>query len=132
VEYSEVRGAGMSNETGAKERTSERDVWRKLSWIIALGGSVYMLYYEYLWSRFALHNRLMISFGGWFWISLAIMSPWNIWLIGLSPLREGIRSGKVGSDVGARISVWVALIMACAYSTLAPEIHRLMSLGIIK
>jgi len=122
----------MASESVTGENASDRNVWGKLLWILALGGSVYMLYYEYLWSRFALHNRATISFGGWFWTSLAIMTPWNIWLIGLNPLREGVRSGKVSRDVCLKISVWVALIMGCAYSMLAPEIHRLTNLGILK
>jgi hypothetical protein len=37
-----------------KHSTSDRDVWRNLFWILGLGGSIAMFYYECLWCRFAL------------------------------------------------------------------------------
>jgi hypothetical protein len=121
----------MRSESATGESISEHDVWRKLFWTFALGGSIAMLYYEYLWSQFALRNPVTVSFGGWFWTALAIMTPWNFCLICLSELRKGVRNG-VGSDVRLKISVLVEMVLLSAYGMLAPEIHRLTSLGVLK
>jgi hypothetical protein len=91
-----------------------------------------MLSYEYVWSRFALHNLATTSFGGWFWTSLAITTPWTFCLICVRELREAVKNGKIGRDLCSEISVWVELTMIVAYWILAPAIHKLPSLGALK
>jgi hypothetical protein len=118
------------NVTG--ESASERDISRKLVWFFGLGGSIAMLYYEYLWSRFALRSLATISFGGWFWNGLAIAAPWWFGLICLSMLREGAKNGKVDRDVCSKISVWVEMAVLFAYWPLTSAIQRMTSLGALK
>lgn len=72
------------------------------------------------------------SFGGWFWTALAIMTPWNFCFICLIVLRKGVRNGRNGRDFCLNVSVWVEMVMLSAYGMLAPEIHRLTSLGVLK
>lgn len=122
----------MSSKSVTGESASERGVWRKLFWILGLGGSIAMLYYEYLWCRFALQDLSTISFGRCFWTSLTIATPWFFCFLCLSELRRGVRNGTVGRDVCLMISVWVEMVGLSAYWMLAPEIHRLTSLGVLK
>jgi hypothetical protein len=126
------RGCAMSSERATEETTSDRDVWRRLSWIFGLGGSIAMLYYEYQWSWFALHNMGTISFGGWCSTSFLIAAPWSFCLICLNELKGAVRNGKIGRDICMRISMWVEMVMLSAYGMLASEIHRLTSLGALK
>ena len=114
------------------EATSENDGWRKAFWILFLASTIAMLSYEYAWSRFALHSLATITFGGWFWATLAIATPWSLCLICLKQLREAVRNGKLGRDVCPEISVWVAMIMLAAYLFLVPAVHRLPSLGALQ
>ena len=60
----------MSGKSAAAESTSERDSLGRVFWLLALGGTIAMLNYEYVWSRFALRNLATISFGAWFWRAL--------------------------------------------------------------
>jgi hypothetical protein len=122
----------MSNESATGESKSEQDVWRKLFWTFSLGGSIALLYYEYLWSLFAFQNPATVSFGWWFWTALAIMTPWDFCFICLIELRKGVRNGSVGRDVSLKISVWAEMVMLSAYWMLASEIHRLTTLGVLK
>jgi hypothetical protein len=122
----------MSSESLTGESTSERDVWRTLFWTFALGGLIAMVYYEYLWSLFALHNLASVSFVRWCWVSLAVATPWNFCFICLWELRRGVRNGSVGRDVCSKISVLLEMVMLSAYGLLAPEIQRLTSLGALK
>lgn len=111
----------MSSESATRESASEHDVWRILFWTFALGGSIAMFYYEYLWSRFALGNPVTVSFGGWFWTALTIITPWNFSFICLIELRKEARNGSLGRDVYLKTSVWVEMLTVSAYGMLAPE-----------
>jgi hypothetical protein len=122
----------MSGKSATAVSTSERDSWGRVFWFLALGGTIVMLSYEYLWSRFALRNLATTSFGAWFWTSLAITTPWTFCLICVRELREAVKNGKIDRDVCSEISVWVELAMIAAYLFLAPAIHRLPSLGALK
>lgn len=122
----------MSSENVTVETTSKNDVWRKLFWTFCIGGSIAMLYYEYLWFLFALHSMVTTSFGEWCWVSLAIATPWNFCFICLSELRKGVRNGSVGRDVSLKISALIEMAMLSAYAMLAPEIQRLTSLGALR
>lgn len=92
-------------------------------WLLGLGGSIYALYYEYLWSRFALHNLGTISFGGWFGTSLAIATPWLLAFGGPSLSTERVRDGSVSREFLLKVSVLGESVGLCAYMKLAPEIH---------
>jgi len=116
----------MSSESVTGERTSKHDV---VFWFLFLSGTILMFSYEYLWSRFALRNLATTSFGGWFWTSLAITTPWTFCLICVRELREAVKNGKIGRDVCSEVSLWAELAMIAAYLFLAPAIHRLASLG---
>lgn len=122
----------MSSDSLTRESNTDRAVWRNLSWILGLGGSIAMLYYEYLWSRFAFRNPTTISFGGWFWTGFAIATPWNLCFACLVQLRGGVRNGTVGRDVCFNIALPLEMAVLSAYWMLAPEIHRLASLGALK
>lgn len=119
----------MSDKSAAAEGTSERDSWGTAFWLLALGGTIAMLNYEYVWSRFALRNLATISFSDWIGTSVAITTPWTFCIICVRELREAVKNGKMGRDVCMEISVWVELTMIVAYWILAPAIHRLPSLG---
>ena len=121
----------MSIESVTGESTPERDSWGTVFWFLAFGGTIAMLSYEYVWSRFALRNPATTSFGGWFWTSLAITTPWTFCLICVRELREAVKNGKIGRDVCSEISVWVELAMIAAYFIFAPAVHRLPSLGVL-
>lgn len=122
----------MRSEGVVAEHASDPDIWRKAFWIVALTGSAGMLYYEYLWSRFVLHNLATISFGWWLWTSLAITTPWTACYVCVQQLREGVRHGTVGRELCPKISVTVELAVGSVYWMLAPEIHRMTSLGALK
>ncbi len=119
----------MIGKSGAAESTQDRGSWGRVFWFLALGGTIAMLAYEYVWSRFALRNLATTSFGGWFWTSLAITTPWTFCFIGVRELREAVKNGKISREVCSELSVWVELGMIAAYLFLAPVIHRLPSLG---
>jgi len=97
------------------EDASDLDVWTKLLWVFAVGGSIAMLYYEYTWSRSALGSSAKISLGNWLSTGLAIASPWILSLACVSTLREAARNGRVGRDLYLKISVWVEMVMLSAY-----------------
>lgn len=120
----------MSDKRAAVEGTSERDNWGTVFWFLAFAGTIAMLSYEYVWSRFALHET--ISFGTWFWISAAITTPWTFCLICVRELREAVKNGKIGRDVCSELSVYAELAMIVAYWVFAPAIHRLPSLGALQ
>ena len=82
----------MSSESVTGERTSKHDV---VFWFLFLSGTILMFSYEYLWSRFALRNLATTSFGGWFWTSLAITTPWTFCLIFARELREAVKNGQL-------------------------------------
>jgi hypothetical protein len=71
----------MSDKSAAAEGMSERDSWGRVFWFLALGGTIAMFSYEYVWSRFALRNLATISFGDWIGASAAITTPWTFCLI---------------------------------------------------
>ena len=122
----------MSRESVAAETTSEHDVRRKAVWLFSLGSSIPMLYYEYMWSLFALHNRGAISFGGWFGTSMAIATPWIFCFACLSELKDAARKGKLDQDTCWRLSMSVGAVMMCIYLWFASDIQRLTSLGALK
>jgi hypothetical protein len=122
----------MSNESVKGESILDHDVWRKMLWIFGLGSSMAMLYYEYRWSRFALGSLAMVSLGGWISASLAITAPWSFCIACVSELRQAARKGKCDRDICLKISVLVELAALSAYWILAPEIHRLTSLGVLR
>ena len=133
IEYLVVwQGGAMNSETASGESTSEHDFWKIALWVFAFGGSIAMLHYEYLWSRFALRNPETNSFGEWFWGSLEIAIPWNLCFMCLTELRKGVRNGNVGRDAGLKIAVWAEMLMLSTYWWLSPEIQRLTSLGALK
>jgi hypothetical protein len=118
----------MRNESVKGADASERDVWRKMFWVFALGGSIAMLYYEYLWSRSALRNPATVSFGAWFWTGLTIATPWILCIACLSTLKVAAMKGRVDRDFCLNISVWVEMVMLSAYWMS----YRLTSLGALK
>jgi hypothetical protein len=118
----------MNSQSLAAESTHEKDTSRKVFWILGLGGSIAMLYYEYLWARFALRNHATVSFGGWFWTSLVVMTPWNLGVACVRELRKAAKEGRIGWDVPALVQT----LVFCAYSLLTPEICKLMNLGALK
>lgn len=120
----------MTTESAAEVTKSERDVWKSVFWILGLGGSVAMLYYEYMWSRFALNNA--VTFSSWFWTGLGIATPWNLCFYLLGKLREGLKNGAVGREFYWEISAGIAMVMICAYWILATGIQRLTSLGALR
>lgn len=120
----------MNHETA--EPASEHDVRRKALWAFSLGSLIAMLYYEYTWSRFALHNGGTISFGGWLSASLSIVLPWSLCFICLRELRHAVRNGKVEQGVGWSLSVWIGTVMVFVYTALVTEIQRLTTLGALK
>ena len=122
----------MSGKSAAAESTSGRDSWGRVFWLLALGGTIAMLSYEYVWSRFALCNLATTSFGGWFWTSLAITTPWTLCLVCVRELREAAKNGKIDHDVCSEVSVWAEVAMIAAYFFFAPAIYRLPSLGALK
>ncbi len=84
----------VSSESDTAVSVSERDVLRKVFWFMVLCSSLAMLYYEYVWCRFVLHNLATISFVRWLWTSLVIAVPGNCCFICLSQLRRGIATGR--------------------------------------
>lgn len=110
------------------ETNSGRDARITMVWILGVIGSISMLYYEYLWTRFALRDLASVSFGGWFTTSISIAIPWVFCLICLGQLRDAARNRSVGRDICLLIAMLVETVMVTAYTTLAPEIHRLTSL----
>jgi len=117
----------MNGKVAAGESTSERDSWGNVFWFLAIAGTMIMLSYEYVWSRFAFHN--LVSFGGWFWTGLAVTSPWTFCLICVRELRKAVRERRMGRDVCMEVSVWIELAMLAAYLFLAPAVHRFPSLA---
>jgi hypothetical protein len=119
----------MGSESASGESTTDRDVLRKMLWILGIGVSIAMLHDQYLWSRFVLHSLATISFGGWIWTTLAIAAPWLGCFVCLSDLRDAVRSGRIDRDLCLRIAAWVEVVVLFAYWIFAPEIHRLTMLG---
>jgi hypothetical protein len=122
----------VSDESVSVEDTSDTGVWEKAFWILFLTSTIVMLSYEYLWSRFTLHNLGTISIGTWFWTSGAITTPWSLCLICLNELRGAAKHEKIDRDVCLQISVWAEMIMLAAYLFLVPAVHRLPSLGALQ
>jgi hypothetical protein len=121
----------MDSERVIGETKSQSDIRRTLHWVLGAGGSLAMGYYEYLWSRFALGNLGAVSFAGWFWTSLTMASPWIFCFLCIFQLRESAKNGSLGRDVWL-IAISADMVMLCAYWMLAPEIHRLTTLGVLK
>jgi hypothetical protein len=122
----------MSQESVTAEATSEHYAWSGPTWIFGLFGSIAMLYYECMWSRFALHNLATISFSKWFLTSFLIAAPCGVCLKCLRDLKEAVGNGKVSRDVYLKLSMWIYMILAAAYGMLASEIHRLTNLGVLQ
>jgi len=118
----------MNSESLAQGSTHDKDTWRKMFWILGFGGSIAMLYYEYLWTRFALRNLATVSFGRWFWTSLLIMTPWNFGFACLGELSKAAKEGRIGWDVPALVE----MVVLSAYWLLTPEICKLIDLGALK
>jgi hypothetical protein len=122
----------MSNESTTPESGYDHDVQRRVSWLLRLGGSIPVLYYECLWSWHALGHSGTTSFGSWLWTSLGITAPWSFCLACLSELRDGVKNGKISGDIYMKLSMSVEMGLLSVYMLAIPEIQRLMSLGILK
>lgn len=122
----------MRKESVSVEVTSDTGGWRNVSRLLFLGSTIVMFAYMYLWSRFALRNLATISFGTWFWTSLAITTPWASCIVCLNELRGAAKNGKIGRDVSSEISVYAEMVMVAAYLFLVPAVHRLPSLGALQ
>lgn len=120
----------MSNESiPAGTKTEVRGI---VLWILGIFGSMYMLYYEYRWFRFAFHDVAPISFNGWFRASFAIAVPWMFGFASVIGLKRAAKNGAAGHDVFFNISLLTEMAVISAYWILAPEIQRLTGLSALK
>ena len=119
----------MSNQRTNGENTSGQNARKILFWILGVLASIAMLYYEYLWSRFAFHSEGTISLVKWFWTSLAIALPWNLGFSCVGSLRGAVRDGKFDHDLYSNVRLGLVTLVLSAFWWPATEIHRLTSLG---
>jgi hypothetical protein len=119
----------MEAPNSSKLRDKELVRQKLFCWILVALGCVGMLRYEYPLVHLAAHNR---GVNGWASAILEISAPMFVGLSGLLYFANAKRRGKIDLDLFLAACMMVAATVAAAYGSLAPEIQRLTSLGVLR